>query len=154
MFIGAHTLNVDAKGRIAVPARFRERLSDLCGGKLIITVNIDIDRPSLLVYPQPEFHRIETALRELPTFDEKSQVLNYLIIGHAHESDMDSQGRVLLPQSLRDHAGLDKQVVLVGQSNKFEIWQAQAWSARREQMFKQAAELRSSPSDAMRELAL
>ncbi|MGI9333719.1 MAG: division/cell wall cluster transcriptional repressor MraZ [Gammaproteobacteria bacterium] len=154
MFLGAHTLNVDAKGRIAVPARFRERLSDLCGGKLVITVNIDIDTPSLLVYPHPEFQRIEAALRELPTFDKKSQVLNYLIIGHAHESDMDSQGRLLLPQTLREHAGLDKQAVLIGQSSKFEIWQAEAWHARREQMFQEAAELRSNPSDALRQLAL
>ena len=146
-------LSIDAKGRFAVPARFRERVSDLCGGKLVATVNIDVETPSLLVYPHTEFQRIEASLRELPTLDRKAQLLNYLIVGHAAECDMDTQGRVLLPQHLREHASLTKHVTVVGQSNKFEIWDSDAWAARRDEMFREAVALRANPSDALRELA-
>lgn len=154
MLIGSHALSIDAKGRFAVPARFREGVTESCGGKLIATLNIDVATPSLRVYPLPEFQRITETLRTLPEVDTDAQTINYLILGHAAECDMDTQGRMLLPQNLRDHANLKKQITIVGQSTKFDIWDTAAWAERSNDMLKQALKLRNNPSEAVRALVL
>lgn len=129
MFRGVSSLNLDAKGRIAVPTRYRERLVELCASELVITVDKD---HCLLIYPKPTWQVIEEKLMGLPSFDEASRNLQRLYIGNAHDIDMDGQGRVLLPQELRRFANLDKKVALVGQINKFELWDEEAWNARQD----------------------
>lgn len=111
-----------------MPAKFRERLQDQCNGKLVITV--DRDR-CLLVYPLPEWEEIERKLVKLPTLNKQARRLQRLLIGHATECELDGSGRILIPPPLREFAGLDKQTVLIGQGNKFELWDAQIWNERR-----------------------
>lgn len=125
IFRGINNLTLDAKGRMAIPSRYRERLMESCGGRLIVTV--DPDR-CLLVYPLHEWEIIEAKLAELPSLDRQSRLMQRLLIGHATEAELDSQGRILLPTMLRDYAGLDKKCVLIGQGKKFEIWDEQLWT--------------------------
>ena len=144
MFRGVSTLSLDAKGRLAMPARYREQLQDCCAAHLVVT--IDTDR-CLLIYPEPNWREIERKLEKLPSFNPTARKLQRLYIGHAHEVDMDSQGRVQLPPELRQFASLDKRVALIGQSNKFELWDEDTWVARRDQWLNEEdlAELESSP---------
>jgi len=125
IFRGINNLTLDAKGRMAIPSRYRDRLMESCGGRLIVTV--DPDR-CLLVYPQHEWEVIEAKLESLPSLNKQSRLMQRLLIGHATEAELDSQGRILLPTMLRDYAGLDKKCVLIGQGKKFEIWDEQVWS--------------------------
>jgi MraZ protein len=120
---------LDAKGRIAIPTRYRERLVEVCASELVITVDKD---HCLLIYPKPVWLDIEEKLKRLPSFDEASRNLQRLYIGNAHDIDMDGQGRILLPQELRRFASLDKKVALVGQINKFELWDEETWNARQD----------------------
>ena len=129
MFRGVAELSLDAKGRIAMPAKFRDRLQDQCDGKLVITVDRD---GCLLVYPLPEWEEIERKLVKLPTLNKQARRLQRLLIGHATECELDSAGRILLSPLLRDFAGIDKQVMLIGQGNKFELWDEVTWNARRD----------------------
>ena len=118
-FRGINNLTLDAKGRMAVPSRYRERLLEICGGRIVITVDRD---HCLLVYPLPEWEIIENKLVSLPSLNKQARLLQRLLIGYATECEIDSQGRVLLPAMLREFAGLDKKTVLIGQGKKFEIW--------------------------------
>ena len=129
MFRGVTNLNLDVKGRMAMPARYREQLMADCDGQLIVTV--DRDR-CLLIYPLPEWEHIEQALVRLPSLHPQARKLQRLLIGHATESDFDSQGRILIPTPLRDFAGLGKKVVLIGQGHRFELWDEQVWNASRD----------------------
>jgi len=113
-----------------MPARYRERLLESCGGRLVVTV--DRDR-CLLVYPLPEWEIIESKLIALPSLNKQARLLQRLIIGHATELEMDGQGRVLLPSMLRDYATLDKKAVLIGQGKKLEIWDEDTWSQSQEE---------------------
>ncbi len=152
MFRGEYSLTMDAKCRLAVPSRYRERLSDLCGGKLVVTISL-LER-CLVAYPFPDWQRIEATLDGLPALDQKAQAISHLLIGHATELDMDAQGRMLLPQSLRDFANLDKRVKMVGQIRKFELWDDSAWSARRDELLSQVDLLQDQPSPALQNLVL
>ncbi len=124
-FRGINNITVDAKGRMAMPARYRERLLDGCGGRLVVTVDRD---HCLLVYPLPEWEIIESKLIALPSLNKQARLLQRLLIGHATELEMDGQGRILLPTMLRDFAGLKKKAVLIGQGKKLEIWDESTWT--------------------------
>jgi MraZ protein len=129
LFRGVSSLNLDAKGRIAIPTRYRDQLVAVCASELVITVDKD---HCLLIYPKPIWLEIEEKLKALPSFNEAARNLQRLYIGNAHEIEMDGQGRILLPQELRRFAGLEKKVALVGQINKFELWDEETWHARQE----------------------
>jgi MraZ protein len=129
-FRGINNIAVDAKGRMAMPARYRERLLEDCGGRLVVTVDQD---HCLLVYPLPEWEVIESKLIALPSLNKQARLLQRLLIGHATDLDMDAQGRILLPAMLRDFAGLKKKAVLIGQGKKLEIWDQDAWSVSQEE---------------------
>ncbi|OOZ41854.1 cell division/cell wall cluster transcriptional repressor MraZ [Solemya pervernicosa gill symbiont] len=129
MFRGVNNLNLDAKGRMAVPTRYRERIRDLSAGQMVVT--IDTDERCLLLYPLPVWEEIERKLDALPSFNRQARRVQRLLIGHATECEMDGQGRLLLPPPLREFAVMDKKVVLIGQGKKFELWDEQSWSERR-----------------------
>lgn len=128
-FRGINNVALDAKGRMAVPSRYRERLLEACGGRLIVTADPD---SCLLVYPLPEWEIIENKLMQLPSLNKRARSMQRLLVGHATECDMDGQGRILLPTLLREHAGLDKKTVMIGQGKKFEIWDEKAWNEGQE----------------------
>lgn len=127
MFRGASKLNLDTKGRLAIPARYRDALRESCESHLVVTV--DRDR-CLLLYPRPEWLEIERKLTKLPSFNKKARAMQRLYIGNAQEVDLDGQGRILIPPELREFASLDKRIALVGQGNKFEIWSEDVWNAQ------------------------
>ena len=113
-----------------MPARYRERLLESCGGRLVVTVDQD---HCLLVYPLPEWEIIEEKLINLPSLNKQSRLLQRLLIGHATDLEMDAQGRILLPAMLREYAGLKKKAVLIGQGKKLEIWDEDTWTQSQEE---------------------
>ena len=128
MFRGVNALNLDIKGRLAIPTRYRDEIVRLANGHMVITVDRD---HSLLLYPLPEWEEIERKLVKLPSFNAQARRLQRLLIGHATEVELDGNGRILLPPLLREFAALDKAVVMIGQGNKFEIWSEAKWNERR-----------------------
>lgn len=130
MFRGIHAINIDAKGRMAIPSRYRQRLLDEAQQRLVLT--IDTEESCLLLYPLPAWEEIEKKVEALPSFNKVTRRLQRLLLGHAAEVEMDSHGRILLPPLLRDYAGLDKKLVLLGQGKKFELWDEQRWQQRRD----------------------
>lgn len=152
MFRGETTLNMDDKGRMAVPSRYREQLHAESDGMLVVTISL-LDR-CLAVYPFPDWQRIENDLKRLPALDQKAQGIRHLLIGHATECELDGHGRILVPQSLREFAGLGKRVKMIGQASKFELWDEAAWEARREALLGRVGDLLTEPSAAVRELVL
>ncbi len=130
MFRGVNTINLDAKGRMAVPSKYRERLHAQCNDQLVVTV--DLRDPCLLLYPLPEWEDIERQLVRLGNLDPKARRIQRLLIGHATEVDMDGNGRILLPPPLREFAKLEKRIALTGQGKKFEIWDEQTWNEHRD----------------------
>jgi MraZ protein len=144
LFRGFSILSLDAKGRLAIPARYREQLQDFCASRLVVTVDRD---HCLLIYPAPTWTDIERKLQRLPSFNSAARKLQRIYIGHAHDVDMDGQGRVLLPPVLRQFASLEKRVALVGQGNKFEVWDEDTWNGRREEWLDEAdlQQLESAP---------
>ena len=129
-FRGINNISVDAKGRMAMPARYRERLLEVCGGRLVVTVDRD---HCLLVYPLPEWEIIEAKLNELPSLNKQARLLQRLLIGYATELELDGQGRILLPARLREFANLQKKAVLIGQGKKLEIWDEETWDENQEE---------------------
>ncbi len=129
MFRGASKVTLDAKGRLAMPTKHRPRIDDLCGGRLVVTVDRDY---CLLVYPLQEWEDIERKLVRLPTLNRQARRLQRLMIGYASEVDLDGHGRLLLSKELREFAGLDRQAILIGQGNRFELWDEARWNERRD----------------------
>ncbi|RAU31444.1 transcriptional regulator MraZ [Pantoea sp. RIT413] len=125
MFRGATLVNLDSKGRLAVPVRYRELLLAESQGQMVST--IDLHQPCLLLYTLPEWEIIEKKLARLSSMNPAERRVQRLLLGHASECQMDSAGRLLLANILRQHAGLKKEVMLVGQFNKFELWDEQTW---------------------------
>ncbi|GAB3011571.1 division/cell wall cluster transcriptional repressor MraZ [Bowmanella dokdonensis] len=125
MFRGANAINLDNKGRVTIPTRYRQALLDDCQGQLVCT--IDIQQPCLLLYPLSEWEEIELKLSRLSSMNPHERRLQRLLLGYALEGSMDGNGRFLLSGPLRQHAKLDKQLMLVGQLNKFELWDTSIW---------------------------
>lgn len=124
MFRGTHYLNLDAKGRLAIPASQRALLAEYCDSRIVVTAD---PQRCLILYPEPHFVEVERKLSAMPTFAEATRVLQRVIVGYATSVQPDAQGRVLLAPSQRDFAGLDKQVALVGVGNRYELWDEAAW---------------------------
>jgi len=124
MFQGAAQLNLDSKGRLAIPARHRDMLLAQCEGQLVLTADAD---GCLLLYPQPEWQPIREKLMQLSAFNPRIRALQRFLVGHAEDVVMDAAGRVLVSPTLRSYAVLDKRVMLVGQGNKFELWDEAKW---------------------------
>ncbi len=145
MFRGVNALNLDAKGRVAMPTRYRQRLSDTCDGQMVITVD-NSDR-CLLLYPLQEWEVVERKLQKLPSFNRQARRLQRMLIGHATEVEMDGTGRLLVPPPLREFADLEKRVVLIGQSNKFELWSEELWTESRSDWMAAGDDLGDLPAE-------
>ena len=126
-FRGVTELVLDAKGRLAIPARYREALAETGDPRLVVTAD-----PSrcLLVYPRAAWEPIQARLMGLSGFKPGIRNLQRLIVGHADDAELDSSGRILVPPSLRAFARLERDVVLVGQGHRFELWSAPEWQAQ------------------------
>ena len=124
MFRGTSNLSMDDKGRLAVPAKYRDALLASAAGNLILTAH---PHGCLLLYPQPAWEPIEAKLMSLSSFDKQSSALQRLLVGHVQEIALDSSGRLLIAPTLREFASLEKDVMLVGQGSHFELWNMAAW---------------------------
>ena len=128
MLRGVSQVSLDAKGRFAVPQRHRDALAAIgSGGPSTLVLTADPSR-CLLLYTTAEWEPIEKRLMALSSFNAATRALQRLIVGHADDVEMDATGRLLVPPSLRQYAALDKRIVLVGQGNKFEIWDEARWN--------------------------
>lgn len=129
MFRGATQISLDAKGRLAIPTRYRQQIIARCDNQLVVTVDRDY---CLLIYPFPDWEEIERKLVGLPSLNKQARRLQRLMVGYATEIDIDGHGRILLPRELREFAGLDRQAILLGQGNKFELWDEASWNEKRD----------------------
>lgn len=151
LFRGITAINLDPKGRMVMPTRYRERLQSH-GGQVVIT--IDTESPCLLLYPLPEWEIIERKLEALPSFNQVTRRIQRLLIGHATEVEIDSSGRVLLPPLLREYACLEKHLMLVGQGKKFELWDEKQWHTGRDTWLIEQVNLGKELPDELQSLAL
>ena len=121
---------------MGIPSRFRDVLSKRCDGRLVLTVNHTREQ-CLWLYPLDEWDNVERQVANLPSFDPTAQELKRFLIGYATDCELDSIGRVRVSPLLREFAGLKKRVVLIGQRNKFEIWDESLWNKRCEEWLQQ-----------------
>lgn len=148
MFRGVQHINMDAKGRLAIPARQREPLLSHCAGQVVLT--IDTQSSCLVIYPLPEWERIEKEIQILPALKPAVKRFQRLVLGYATDLELDDNGRMLLPAPLREYASLEKKLVLVGQGNKFELWSESLWMAERDQaIFESSAPEAELPDELM-----
>ena len=120
MFMGEYNHTIDAKGRLIVPVKFREILGD----NFIVTKGLD---GCLFVYPNDEWTRFEEKLKSLPLTNKNARQFTRFFLAGAAACEVDKQGRILLPQVLREFASLEKDVVLVGVASRIEIWSRERW---------------------------
>lgn len=151
MFRGINGVNIDAKGRMVMPTRYRDRLQH--NDRSCVVMTIDTEEKCLLLYPLAAWEDIENKLASLPSFNPAARRIQRLLIGHATEGDIDNNGRLLLPPLLREYASLDKSAVLVGQGKKFELWDEAHWQSRRNQWI-EAESHESVLPDEMKSLSL
>ena len=151
MFRGISTLNLDEKGRLSLPLRYREKFIDL---SMSVIVTIDTVDQCLLLYTLEEWESIEKKIEQLPAFEPAVRRVQRLLIGHATEIALDNNFRILLPPELRLYAGLQKQVKLVGQGRKFEIWNSDLWDNKRLEWLHSAASEQSFLPPALQEISL
>lgn len=133
MFIGTYEHSLDSKGRVSLPARFRETLNGQGDPRLVITTNIDASGSCLVAYTYSEWIAFQDKIQDLPQFDEAVIRLKRLHIAGACECLPDRQGRILIPPMLRDYAGLENAVVFAGLGTTIEIWDRKRWDTEREQ---------------------
>src|SRR5207248_8323578 len=127
VFRGVTHLALDNKGRLAIPAKHRDSLATSGDGKLVLTAD---PTHCLLLYPLSAWEPIQKRLMALSSFNDKIRALQRLLVGHADDVELDGAGRILIPPALRRYANLDKHVVLVGQGQKFELWDNTQWQAQ------------------------
>ena len=121
MFFGETAINLDAKGRLAIPMRYRESILEQCGGQLVLTYSA-FDSGALWLYPEMEWERVRDEVTGLSTFNPSHRSLQRRLVGSASALEPDGNSRIQLPQTLRQVAGLEKRVVLLGMGSRFEIW--------------------------------
>ena len=121
MYFGETAINLDAKGRLAIPIRYRESIQEQCGGRLVLTYSA-FDSGALWLYPEPDWERVRDEVTGLSTFNPGHRSLQRRLVGSATALEPDGANRIQLPLTLRQVTGLEKRVVLLGMGNRFEIW--------------------------------
>ena len=129
---------------MVMPTRYREQITELAQGRLIVTVDRD---QCLLIYPLPEWEQTELKLMSLPSLNAQARRLQRLMVGHATDLELDGHGRVLLPPELRDFAKLERHGMLIGQGNRFELWDEVRWGERRDAWLKSEEAATDLPSE-------
>lgn len=152
MFRGINTITIDTKGRLAIPTRYRSAFSMEEKNPLVVT--IDTEEPCLLLYTAMQWQVIEANLQKLPSFNAAARRIQRLLIGHATDIELDANGRILLPTVLRTYAQLEKDVVMIGQGNKFELWNKEFWEEKREQWLAEEASHQGVLPDEMKTFSL
>lgn len=148
MYRGINAITLDGKGRLAMPSRYRAHET------LAWVATIDTEERCLLMYPAQTWLGIEEKLQALPSFNPEARRIQRLLIGHATEIELDNQGRFLLPALLREYASLEKKVMMIGQGNKFELWDEALWLLKREQWLEQKPLSAEAMPNEMKSLAL
>ena len=120
MFYGSHAINMDAKGRIAIPARVRELLQESANGQVVLTAHTE--NRCLHLFPENQWGEILPKIEALPSFNKISRRAKLLLMGHASQLELDANGRILVPPTLREYGGLEKRLILVGQGKSLELW--------------------------------
>lgn len=151
MFRGINLVVLDAKGRIKLPVRYRQLLPIDQAPQFVLT--IDTESPCLLLYPIQEWEIIEEKLQALPSFNPAVRRIQRLLIGHATDLEVDTNGRILLPALLRNYAHLEKEIMVVGQGRKIELWGASEWDAYRTEWISDTVKPEDIP-DELQNLAL
>ncbi len=128
MFRGATKVTLDDKGRMVMPTRYRESITGQAQGKLVITVH---PHQCLLIYPLPDWEQTERKLMDLPSLHPQASRLQRLMGGHASDVELDGHGRFLIPPELREFAHLERLCMLIGQGNRFELWDESRWMEER-----------------------
>lgn len=121
MFMGEYSHSIDEKGRLIIPSKFRDEL----GETFVLTRGLD---GCLYVYPQPEWNKLEAKLRALPLTNKNARTITRFLVSGAAACELDRQGRISVPQALREYAGLTKEVVLTGSIERIEIWDKAKWT--------------------------
>lgn len=126
MYLGSNSISMDAKGRFAIPAKVRDSLLSDCGGRIVVTAHTE--ERCLLVYPEQQWQLLLPKIESLPNINRKAAKMQRLLLGYATPLEIDgTSGRILLPPTLREYAGLEKKLMLVGQSKKLELWSEDEW---------------------------
>ncbi len=126
MFIGHFTHTIDSKGRLSIPVKFREEINSDSKGIVYITTDLD---PCLVVYTLDEWNALLEKINNFPVMNQGVKAYRRLLFSRATECTLDKQGRILIPQNLRDYAGLSGDTYLVGNDKKIEIWHPKKWNA-------------------------
>jgi MraZ protein len=126
-FYGSHAISMDAKGRIAIPARVRELLQSSCNGRIVLTAHTE--NRCLHLFPENQWNEVLPKIEALPSFNQRSRRAKLLLIGHANLLELDGNGRVLVSPTLREYAQLDKKLMLVGQGKSLELWSEESFTA-------------------------
>jgi MraZ protein len=121
VYFGETAINLDAKGRLAIPMRYRESIREHCDGRLVLTYSA-FDSGALWLYPESEWERVRDEVTGLSTFNPSHRSLQRRLVGSASAVEPDANSRIQLPQTLRQVAGLEKRVALLGMGSRFEIW--------------------------------
>jgi MraZ protein len=129
-FLGTNNLNLDGKHRMSMPSRYRERIKDLSGGNMVVSPAAPLIvpgkdpqlEPCLWLYTSTEWETVMQQVMALPSTNAIGRMMHRQFLGNAEEVSLDAGGRVLLPARLREYAGIEKNIVLIGQGKKFEIW--------------------------------
>jgi transcriptional regulator MraZ len=144
MFRGAKKVTLDDKGRMVLPTRSREQIAEQAQGHVVVTVDRD---QCLVIYPLPEWEQTERKLMSLPSLNPQARRLQRLMVGYATDLELDGHGRLLLPPELRSFAKLERHAMLVGQGNRFELWDEARWVERCDQWVKSEEEASDLPSE-------
>ena len=121
VFFGETAINLDGKGRLAIPVRYRDSIQEQCSGRMVLTYSA-FDSGALWLYPENEWERVRDEVTRLSTFNPGHRSLQRRLVGSATALELDGSGRIQLPLTLRQVAGLEKRVVMMGMSSRFELW--------------------------------
>ncbi len=141
MFFVETAINLDAKGRLAVPMRYRDDLKEQCGNRMVLTYSA-FDSGALWLYLEQEWQRVRKEVMALPSSNPNHRALQRRLVGSATAVEPDGSGRILLPSSLREFTGMEKRVVMLGMGSRFEIWNENTLNQKRieENLEEQASE--------------
>ncbi len=136
-------MTLDDKGRLVMPTRYREPIQERAEGKLVVTVHRD---QCLLTYPRPEWELTQQKIMQLPNGHPQARWLQRFMVGYATDVELDGHGRFLLPPELREMARLERAGMLIGQGNRFELWDEARWIEQRDEWLKSEAAEADLPS--------